>query len=187
MSPSKQLRITFDTNTVAKLVNAYRAIRDGNWESYKDLPEASVLAAIEAGRVLAFATNVSLGLEGIPKADRKAYFAAFGFVSRDEKTVAPNKVEIALKVGSKHKVAIHDIQERRYADFVALGGSFLRHPRIGQQRLSAIVEEHLAADALFAVEERQGRTFALARILAGWGCGMAWIKAIGHELDTTVP
>jgi hypothetical protein len=187
VSTSKQLRITFDTNTAAKLVTVYRAKRDGNWAQYKDFPEASVLTAIEDGHVLAFATNVSLDLEGIPKADRKAYFAAFGFISREESSISPSQYVFELKAGSTHKVGVHEIQERRYSDFVRLGGKFLNYPRIGQERLSPIVNEHQADDALFAVQERLDRTFAISREIESWGCGMSWIKALGQGLDPAVP
>lgn len=187
MSTSKQLRITFDTNTAAKLVTAYRAKRDGNWAKYSDLPEGSILTAIGDGHVVPFATNVSLDLEGIPKADRKAYFAAFGFISSEESSTSPNQYVFKLKAGSTHEVRIHEIQDRRYTDFVSLGGKFLNHPRIGQERLSPIVHENLADDVLFAVQERLDRTFAISREFESWGCGMAWIKAIGHELDPAVP
>ena len=187
VSTSKKLRITFDTNTAAKLVTAYRAKRDGNWTKYKDLPEASILNAIQNGQVLAFATNVSLDLEGIPKADRKAYFAAFGFVSTEESSNSSNQLVFTLNAGSTHTVGIHEIQALRYADFVRLGGKFLIHPRIGQERLSSIVDEHQAGDALFSVQERLDRTFAISREIESLGCGMAWIKAIGHELDPALP
>jgi hypothetical protein len=184
---SKQLRITFDTNTAAKLVTAYRAKRDGNWAKYRDLPEGSILTAIEDGHVVPFATNVSLDLEGIPNADRKAYFAAFGFVSSEESEISPNQYVFTLKAGSTHEVRIHEIQVRRYTDFVSLGGKFLNHPRVGQDRLSPIVNEHLADDALFAIQERLDRTFAISREIESWGCGMAWVKALGHELDPAMP
>ena len=187
LSTSKQLRITFDTNTAAKLVTAYRARRDGNWAKYGDLPEGVILTAIEDGRVVPFATNVSLDLEGIPKAERKAYFSAFGFTSSEEISTSPNQYVFNLKAGSTHEVRIHEIQENRYTDFVNLGGKFLNHSRIGQERLSPIVHENLADDVLFAVKERLDRTSMISREIEGWGCGIAWIKAIGHELDPAVP
>jgi hypothetical protein len=187
VSTSNQFRITFDTNTAAKIVTAYRAKRDGNWTKYKDLPEGSILTAIEDGHVVPFATNVSLDLEGIPNADRKAYFAAFGFVSSEESSTSPTQYVFTLKAGSTHEVRIHDIQDRRYTDFVSLGGKFLNHPRVGQERLSRIVSEHMADDALFSVQERLDRTSAISREIESWGCGMAWIKALGHELDPAAP
>lgn len=187
---SRQLRITFDTNTLGPLVEAFRAQSNGNSALFAGAAEAVILLAVQSGEILPRAAETVLTLEGVQRKDRVVYFGGYKAkvsAARSEEPNADGVIKLSLTIGGgTSPPTLNQMQLDRLNDFVSLGGRFFMIPRLGgvprpQTITNALVT--CTAEELMACTERSGE---LSRKIENAKAGINQAKALAKRLDPHV-
>jgi hypothetical protein len=175
------VKVTFDTNTLDRVVRPERFSRDARRAEFVKVHEAVV-----AGRLKGFFSETTITLEGIENADRAAVLGSTRHETRLQENTDQDggrhtiQVNVAVKQNRK---PLHPEQIARIQAAMRIGMRALRAPaRVGWIRTEDPTGRLFAPDGSEErLAERLDRTAAVIREIESRGLGYAQVASLGKK------
>jgi hypothetical protein len=176
------MRVTFDSNTLDKVVRPNRFPKDPDQPDFHKVHQA-----LREGKVQGFFSETIITLEGIQKKDRVSVFSSTQLRQGDEEDISTDSANTTIKVSytveQPDRQPLHAEISARISEAIRIGLKLLKAPRIGNLRILDPDGKYFVTETDAARAERLSVYDQVLREIEDRGVGYSVVKTLATKLS----